>query len=140
MMTDVPFWKEKPLEDMSREEWESLCDGCGICCLEKVEGQNKGEIRLIGVSCEYLDLDSCRCLVYEIRTIANPRCTTLTPQNIREISWLPPTCAYRTLVEGRDLAWWHPLVSGNPNTVYEAGVSVRDQAVSGAFVHSTDTE
>jgi len=135
MMTNAPFWKTKPLEEMSRDEWESLCDGCGMCCLQKVEDERTGEIRLIGVSCEYLDLETCQCLIYEIRTVVNSNCTKLTPKNIHEKTWLPRTCAYRSLMEGRDLAWWHPLVSGDPTTVHSAGMSVRDKVISGEFVH-----
>ena len=133
-----PFWKTRSLDEMTREEWASLCDGCAICCLERVEDPDTGEVRTLSVSCEYLDTLHCRCMVYEIRTIINPDCIKLTPKNVAKKRWLPHTCAYRILSEGRDLACWHPLVSGNPDTVHEAGISIRERAVSGAFVHPDD--
>jgi uncharacterized cysteine cluster protein YcgN (CxxCxxCC family) len=140
IMEEAPFWMKKSPGQMSRDEWESLCDGCGICCLEKVEDGRTGEVRLIGVSCDYLDLETCRCIIYEVRMVANPRCTELTPQNIVEKEWLPPNCAYRTVMEGRELPGWHHLVSGDPETVHRAGMSVRHRAIPGAFVHPADKE
>ncbi|MGD2125757.1 MAG: YcgN family cysteine cluster protein [Desulfobacteraceae bacterium] len=137
-MKEALFWKSKSLKEMSRTEWEFLCDGCAICCLEKVADGKTGTIKLTSVACEFLDTTTCRCSIYELRTIANPSCTKITPKNVKQIGWLPRTCAYRSLAEDRDLEWWHPLVSGDPDTVHEAGISIRNKVVSGAFVHPDD--
>jgi len=99
----MPFWKTKSLYEMTPEEWESLCDHWEICCLQKVEDEKTGVIKLIGVSCEFLDTNTRSCLVYEDRFHVNPDCVVLTPENIRQIKWLPGTCAYRRLAEGRGL-------------------------------------
>jgi hypothetical protein len=136
----APFWEIKSLREMSREEWESLCDGCGICCLEKVVDEKTGEIRLTSVACEFLDVSTCRCTIYGLRTVANPTCIQLTPKNIQELSWLPWTCAYRSIAEGRALPPWHPLVSGDPMAVHKAGISVRNRVVSGLHVRKEDLE
>jgi len=136
--TARPFWKKKSLEEMSPEEWESLCDGCGNCCLEKVEDTETGELQVLPVACEYLDTVSCRCLVYEDRDVVCEDCIILTVEQLREIEWLPETCAYRLIKEGRDLPSWHPLVSGNTGTVHRAGISVRGRVVSGCHVHPWD--
>lgn len=133
-----PFWKCKGLHEMTPEEWESLCDGCGLCCLEKVEDEHTGEIREVSVSCEYLDMTTCRCTIYPVRTEVNPFCANLYPGNVLEIGWLPRSCAYRRVAEGKDLERWHPLVSGCRATVHEAGVSIRHRAVSGRYVHQDD--
>jgi uncharacterized cysteine cluster protein YcgN (CxxCxxCC family) len=125
-----PFWKTKSLEEMTREEWESLCDGCGRCCLHKLRHEETNELSFTNVACRLLDLDSCRCSDYARRQKRVPDCVSLTPQALREIDWLPPSCAYRRVREGKGLAWWHPLVSGDPDTVHQAGVSVRGRAVS----------
>jgi uncharacterized cysteine cluster protein YcgN (CxxCxxCC family) len=122
---DAPFWKTKSLEQMTDSEWESLCDGCGRCCLNKLEDEDTGEIYFTHVGCRLLDGQSCRCHDYENRSEQVPDCVRLTPQTVREITWLPPTCGYRLVADGRDLYWWHPLVSGDPETVVAAGVSVR---------------
>ncbi len=121
----APFWKTKSLEQMTNSEWESLCDGCGRCCLSKLEDADTGEIHFTHVGCRLLDAAACRCSDYENRSEKVDDCVRLTPENLREIDWLPPTCAYRLVADGRDLYWWHPLVSGDPNTVHAAGVSVR---------------
>lgn len=125
-----PFWKTKRLHEMSGAEWESLCDGCGKCCLNKLEHEYTGEILYTDVACRLLDLDTCRCTSYEDRQRFVPDCRRLTPQNVGTIAWLPSTCAYRLLAEGEDLRWWHPLVSGDPGTVIEAGISVYGRIVS----------
>jgi uncharacterized protein len=120
-----PFWKEKQLREMSPEEWESLCDGCARCCLVKLEDEDTGRIHFTRAACKLLDAGACRCTDYENRTSRVPDCVQLTPDNVGELNWLPSTCAYRLLAEGRDLPWWHPLVSGRPETVEEAGISVK---------------
>lgn len=127
---EPPFWKRKKLHEMSGPEWESLCDGCGKCCLNKLEHESTGQILYTDVACRLLDLETCRCTSYEDRQRFVPDCRRLTPQNVGTISWLPTTCAYRLLANGENLRWWHPLVSGDPKTVEEAGISVRGRIVS----------
>jgi uncharacterized protein len=119
-----PFWKTKSLTEMTRSEWESLCDGCGRCCLNKLEDEDTGRFIYTRAACKLLDVDSCQCTDYKNRARRVPDCVTLTTANIAELAWLPSTCAYRLLDEGKSLAWWHPLVSGRPETVEEAGISV----------------
>lgn len=125
-----PFWKTKSLEDMSREEWESLCDGCGRCCLNKLEDEDTGHFLYTRAACKLLDLKTCRCTDYPNRAKRVPDCVTLTPEVIDGLGWLPETCAYRLLDEGNPLPWWHPLVSGTQATVTEAGISVAGMAYS----------
>ena len=110
---------------MSNAEWESLCDGCARCCLEKLEDEDTGKIYFTHVSCKLLDAGLCACKDYPNRSDKVPDCVRLTPENVRTLNWLPPSCGYKLVAEGRDLYWWHPLISGDPNTVHEAGVSVR---------------
>ncbi len=124
------FWKTKQLEDMSPQEWESLCDGCGRCCLHKLRDDDTQALSFTNVACRLLDPDTCRCSKYENRRRFVPDCVSLTPATVREIDWLPPSCAYRRIAEGKDLAWWHPLVSGDPETVHRAGISARGRFVS----------
>jgi len=119
------FWQEKTLDAMSAQEWERLCDGCGRCCLVKLEDEDSGEILYTDVGCTLLDGESCRCTDYENRQAKVPDCVRLTTAAVRSLSWLPPTCAYRLIDEGVDLYWWHPLVSGDPDSVHAAGMSVR---------------
>jgi len=127
---DTAFWKTKTLSDMSKAEWESLCDGCGKCCLNKIEHDESGEIFHTDVVCRLLDMETCRCTSYEDRKRFVPECQKLTPLNLKKYSWLPSTCAYRLLAAGEDLPWWHPLVSGDKETVHEARISVRGRVVS----------
>ncbi|WP_419913253.1 YcgN family cysteine cluster protein [Hoeflea sp.] len=139
-MTGEPFWKTVRLEDMSDAQWESLCDGCGRCCLNKLEDWDTGEIAWTNVACKLLDSDTCRCTDYPNRQEKVPECIRLTPKSVRAITWLPPTCGYRLIAEGRDLYWWHPLVSGDPDTVHLAGVSVRGRTVPEAGMEPEDYE
>ena len=133
-----PFWEAKSLEEMTEEEWESLCDGCGICCLEKLEDKGTGTIEFTPLSCEFLDTATCRCRIYEYRLVINSDCIELTPAIVKQVSWLPDTCAYRRINEGGDLEKWHPLISGNPNTVHKSGISIRYRAVSVKDIHPGD--
>ena len=127
---EAPFWKTKPLEEMSRPEWESLCDGCGKCCMAKLEDEDTGEIYWTTVGCRLFDAGACRCNDYKHRLAKVADCVKLTPENVRTISWLPGTCAYRLVAEGKDLYWWHPLVSGSADTVHDAGISVRGRVTA----------
>jgi len=129
-MDDEPFWKTKSMAEMSPSEWESLCDGCGKCCLNKLEYEDTGEIDWTNVACRLLDHHSCRCKSYAMRKVFVQECVSLTPDNLAEIDWLPPTCGYRLVSEGHDLYWWHTLISGDPETVHQAGISGRDRIVS----------
>jgi uncharacterized cysteine cluster protein YcgN (CxxCxxCC family) len=119
-----PFWKQKSLEAMNAAEWESLCDGCGRCCLVKLEDEDTGQIHFTDVACKLFSAETCRCGDYAHRRRKVRDCIKLTPTTVRALTWLPPSCAYRLIAEGRDLAWWHPLVSGSADSVHEAGVSV----------------
>jgi uncharacterized cysteine cluster protein YcgN (CxxCxxCC family) len=110
---------------MTPEEWESLCDGCGRCCLVKLEDEDTGRTHYTDVACTLFDAGTCRCRDYVNRQAKVGDCVRLTPAEVRRLTWLPPTCAYRLVREGKDLPWWHPLVSGDPDTVHQAGVSVR---------------
>ena len=125
-----PFWREKSLNQMNAEEWESLCDGCARCCLEKLENSDTGEISYTNVGCGLLDVNECRCTKYAERKRYMPDCVRLTSSNIAFLKWMPSTCAYKLLSEGKDLPNWHPLVSGNPDSVYEAGISIRGRAIA----------
>ena len=130
MADEAPFWKTKSLAAMSDSEWESLCDGCGRCCLVKLEDEDDGSIHFTDIGCRLLDGQTCGCRDYANRTARVGDCVRLTPQNLGSLNWLPPTCAYRLLEAGRDLYWWHPLVSGDPASVHAAGISVRGRVVA----------
>ena len=125
-----PFWRTKLLEEMSPAEWESLCDGCGRCCLNKFEDWDTGAIAWTEVRCRLLDGETCRCKDYPNRQAEVPDCIGLNPETVRSLGWLPPTCGYRLVAERRDLYWWHPLVSGDRDTVHQAGVSVQGKTIS----------
>ncbi len=125
-----PFWETKRLDEMTRSEWESLCDGCGRCCLKKLEDEVTREVAYTDVACRLLDRDRCRCTRYTERLKLVPDCIKLDASSLKEVDWLPSTCAYRRIEEGKPLEWWHPLVSGNPNSVHEAGISIRGRALS----------
>ncbi|WP_417837935.1 YcgN family cysteine cluster protein [Tritonibacter scottomollicae] len=125
------FWEQKPLKTLSAREWEALCDGCGKCCLNKLEDEDTGEVALTRVACRLLDDQSCQCAHYETRHSFIPECIVLKPENLdTHAYWMPQTCAYRRLWEGKSLPDWHPLVTGDPDSVHRAGVSVRGMTVS----------
>ena len=124
------FWKTKTLRQMSSSEWEALCDGCGKCCLIKLIDDLTDDLHYTTVACKLLDCDSCRCGDYNNRKKLVEDCVILSPRLVEELHWMPSTCAYRLIYERKDLYWWHPLVSGNPNTVHEAGISVKGRAIS----------
>ncbi len=140
MTAGAPFWKRKRLDEMTRAEWESLCDGCGKCCLLKLEDADTGKVSYTDVACRGLDTGSCRCNFYERRQKEVSDCIVLRPEMVRRFKWMPRTCAYRLIAEGKDLAWWHPLVSGDPETVHRAGVSVRGRAVPESTVDDDEIE
>ena len=126
----IGFWEVKTLEQMSREEWESLCDGCGKCCIHKLEDEETGELHATNVACRLLDRRSGRCTDYKHRKLYVPECVRLTPAKLKQLDWLPSTCAYRLLADGEDLPEWHPLITGDPESVHRAGQSVRGWTVS----------
>ncbi len=129
MSDDAPFWRRKTLAEMTSAEWESLCDGCGKCCLHKLEDEDTGEIAHTNVACRLLDIGTCRCSRYAERQRLVPDCVQLDPGNVGALKWMPSTCAYRLLAEGKDLPAWHPLVSGDPDSVHRAGISVRGRCI-----------
>lgn len=129
-MSAQPFWQVKTLREMTPAEWESLCDGCARCCLQKLEDEDTGDVYYTDVHCRYMDQHSCRCTVYETRHVKVPSCVWLTPDQAEQFRWLPETCAYRLLAEGKPLFDWHPLVSGDPESVHAADISLRDKGVA----------
>jgi len=126
---DQPFWQVKSLQDMNLDEWDALCDGCAKCCLHKLEDEDTGELAFTSVACSQLDIASCRCRNYAERTFLVDDCVELTKENLSHLKWLPPTCAYRLIYGGKLLFNWHPLMSGDPESVHQAGISVRGKAV-----------
>jgi hypothetical protein len=139
-VSEKPFWETVPLREMSREQWESLCDGCARCCLHKLEEAYSREIFYTDVACSLLDEENCRCSQYAQRQKLVPDCVVLTPEQTGSYHWLPDTCAYRVLEEGGSVAEWHPLVSGNPESVHLAGMSVRGRCISENDVDEDDFE
>lgn len=128
-MTVVNFWEVKKLDEMGDSEWEQLCDNCGLCCLEKIQDPDTGAVKVTPVACRFMDTFNCSCIIYKDRFTIEPDCLKINPQNIINLKWLPKTCAYRLISEGKKLEWWHPLVSGDPETVHEAGISIRGRAL-----------
>ncbi len=134
------FWQTKTLEQMNEKEWESLCDGCGKCCLVKLQDEQTDEIHTTNVACKLLNTQTCRCKDYQNRKQRVPNCLVLRPLNNYLISLLPNTCAYRLLSEGKDLPSWHPLVSGSNHSVIKAGISIYGKIISEKYVHPDDLE
>ncbi|MDE2632427.1 MAG: YcgN family cysteine cluster protein [Paracoccaceae bacterium] len=135
------FWKHKPLKSLSPKEWEALCDGCGKCCLNKLEDEDTGEVALTRIACRLLDDQSCKCGQYPIRHQFIPDCIVLKPSNIdKNAYWMPKTCAYRLLWSGKPLFDWHPLISGDPETVHTANISVRGITLSEFDINEEDWE
>lgn len=140
MNDERPFWQTRTLAQMSDAQWESLCDGCGRCCLHKLQDADSGEIAFTDVACRLLERHSCRCRDYAHRSERVPGCISMAPGRHHAVAWLPVSCAYRRIAEGRDLAWWHPLVSGDAESVHRAGVSLRGRCVSEADVPPDDID
>lgn len=132
------FWKGKKLDQLSQAQWEALCDGCGRCCLQKLKNPTTGKVNYTWVACYLLDTHTCRCSDYDLRHILVPDCLKLEPDNIMQLRWLPKTCAYRRVAEGKDLPEWHPLITGDPNSVHNNGMSIRERAISEEHVHPDD--
>ena len=130
MTIKASFWKDKALAELNHEEWEALCDGCGKCCLIKLEDVDNGEIHYTDVGCTLLDSQSCRCRNYENRKTIVTDCVILTTDRLEQIPWMPATCSYRLIYEGKDLPDWHPLVTGDPDSTHQAGQSVAGQIIS----------
>lgn len=124
------YWKRKSLAEMDTSEWEQLCDGCALCCMHKLEDEDTGEVFYTDVACRLLDVDSCRCTDYSRRVSIVRDCLVLSVDEPERFAWLPDSCAYKRLAKGRDLPAWHPLLTGDPDSVHAAGISVRGKAVS----------
>jgi len=138
--TSVRFWEQKRLSQMTVDEWESLCDGCGRCCLHKLEDEDDSQIYYTRAACALLDIKTCRCMDYQHRQQKMPDCIQLSMDNVEYFNWLPTSCAYRVLAEGEPLPDWHPLISGDPDSVINAGISVRDIAKAGLDINNLVAE
>jgi uncharacterized cysteine cluster protein YcgN (CxxCxxCC family) len=135
------FWETVPLDRMTQKEWEALCDGCGKCCLNKLEDEDTGEVALTRVACRLFDDTTCFCAQYPIRHQFVPECITLKPSNLDSHAyWMPQTCAYRLLHAGLPLPGWHPLLSGDPQSVHDAGVSMLHRTVAEFEIDQDDWE
>jgi len=137
-MSERPFWEAKRLEHMTRQEWESLCDGCAKCCFHKLEDEDTGLVHYTRVVCRYLDQNKCRCTVYDKRRRLVPTCLQLEPGELDQLHWMPSTCAYRLLNEGKGLPIWHPLITGSRRAMIEAGHTVTGKVISEDHVHEED--
>jgi uncharacterized cysteine cluster protein YcgN (CxxCxxCC family) len=127
--TSSKFWKQKPLDKLNQDEWEALCDGCAKCCLQRLEDEDSGEVFITNIVCRYLDEEKCRCRDYANRSINVPDCVSVTLELLQDPYWLPSTCSYRLLAEGKELPNWHPLISGTTETVASSGNSIRGRVV-----------
>ncbi len=125
-----PFWEDRRLDQLTPAQWEALCDGCGRCCLQKLKHPTTAKVDYTSVACRLLDLETCRCTAYPERRRLVRECLELKPARIPGMSWLPKTCAYRLIAQGKPLPEWHPLISGDPQSIHRAGISVRHKAVS----------
>ncbi|GAA4220091.1 hypothetical protein GGQ68_000638 [Sagittula marina] len=135
------FWEKKRLTDLSKDEWEALCDGCGKCCMNKLEDEDTGEVALTRIACRLFDNESCRCAQYPIRHQFVPECIVLSPSNMaKNLYWMPETCAYKLLWNGNPLPKWHPLETGDPDSVHRAGVSMQGMTVPEFDVDDDDWE
>jgi uncharacterized cysteine cluster protein YcgN (CxxCxxCC family) len=121
------YWRRKTLTQMNEREWEALCDRCSKCCVISIEDADTNVLYLTDVSCKLFDTKTCGCSDYANRKQYVPDCVKLTPKNVPKLDWLPRTCAYRLVSEGKDLFWWHPLISGDPETVHTSNASVREK-------------
>ncbi len=135
-----PSWLSKPLDAMSQVEWEMLCDGCAKCCLHKLEDQDTDEVFYTNVACRLLDENRCQCSDYDNRFSHVPDCFKLTPDNVRQQGWLPSTCSYRLLAAGLPLPEWHPLITGDTESIHNNGASVRGRVLSESEVDLEDME
>lgn len=124
------FWRQKTLSEMNQTEWESLCDGCALCCLQKLQDEDTGDVFYTDIACKLLDTETCRCTRYAQRAKLVASCLILAADDPETFAWLPSSCAYRRLADGKDLPEWHPLITGDKNSVHDAGVSIRGKAVS----------
>ncbi len=134
------FWLTTPLEEMSQEQWESLCDGCAQCCAHKLEDEDTGEIFFTNIVCQYLNTEECHCTVYPQRQKKVPDCIQITPENAGQLSWIPETCAYKRLAKGLALPDWHPLITGEYDSIKQVGVRVTDKVISEADINQEDME
>ena len=139
-MSQLPFWENKTLAEMNREEWESLCDGCGKCCLIKLQDEETALVHYTSVVCRYLDQQKCRCTVYQQRRKLVPTCLVLQPDELDALYWMPSTCAYRLLHEGRQLPLWHPLITGSRKVMRERGQTITGRVLSEEYVHDEELE
>jgi uncharacterized cysteine cluster protein YcgN (CxxCxxCC family) len=139
-MAQQVFWRTKSLQEMTPDEFEALCDGCGKCCLHKLEDEDTGDVYYTKVACQYLGEDDCRCKEYSRRQELVEACAVLTPDAVKDVFWLPETCAYRLIAEKIPLFDWHPLVSGDPESVHQAGISVRGRVIAESQVNPDDLE
>jgi len=130
------WWNSKALDELTGQEWESLCDGCAKCCLHKLEDADTGEVFYTKVRCRYLDEDNCRCTDYANRSVLVPNCIQLSADKLDELGWLPSTCAYRLRFENKPLPDWHPLVAGDSEALHKAGISIRGRSISDEYVHA----
>lgn len=137
-MDAAPFWRVKPLCSLTAAEWEALCDGCAKCCVIRLRDVDTDAVYATNVACRLLDRQTCRCTDYDNRSERAPACVRLTPENLEELEWMPRTCAYRLVAEGRELYDWHPLISGDPESVHAAGMSVRGATVCETMVDEDD--